>query len=118
MIICLPLPWAGAGGLAPLLYHLLSHMRGQIQQRIWADLRGELGGIRGGGGEDESTYLLTQPTAQGLPPGLGCGDQTCHTLIWNQCLRENLSACFVQITCLPGQLSGRVLEKPPGSLPG
>lgn len=97
--------------------HPLSHACRQIHQRIWTDLRGELGGIRGRVGRMNPLTSLLSPSAQGLPPGLGPGDQTCLTLIWNQCLRENLSACFVQITCLPGQLSARVLEKPPGSLP-
>ena len=54
MIICLSLPWVGAGGLAPLSNHPLSHTWRRIQQRVWADLRGELGGIRGRGGEGKS----------------------------------------------------------------
>lgn len=83
---------------------------GQISEENWVGLE------VGVEGTNPLTSLLSSK-AQGLPPGLGPGDQTCLTLIWNQCLGENLSVCFVQITCLPGQLSGRVLQKPPGSLP-
>lgn len=43
----------------------------QIQQRIWADLRGELGGIRSRGGGDESTYLLAQLQSTGPPSWVG-----------------------------------------------